>query len=110
MKNVERKDHKTEGDKVLEERAEETGGRAFFPYRVDDLDQSFQDIGDELRSQYTLAYNPTNYVPNGKYHKIHIKVDRKGLQIRHRRGYYAPNSPQPPTTPTGTYLPPFVFS
>jgi VWFA-related protein len=101
MKNVERKYHKTEGDKILEDLAEETGGRAFFPYRVDDLDQSFQDIGDELRSQYTLAYNPTNYVPNGKYHKIHIKVDRKGLQIRHRRGYYARKSPDAPNNPGG---------
>jgi VWFA-related protein len=101
MKNVERKYHKTEGDKILEDLAEETGGRAFFPYRVDDLDQSFQDIGDELRSQYTLAYNPTNYVPNGKYHKIHIKVDRKGLQIRHRRGYYARKSPEAPNNPGG---------
>ena len=85
-----RKFAKTPGDKILEEIAEETGGRAFFPYHVDDLDQSFQDIGDELRNQYSLAYNPTNYVANGKYHKIKIEVlDRKGLQVRARRGYYA---------------------
>jgi Ca-activated chloride channel family protein len=85
-----RKFAKTDGDKILEDIAEETGGRAFFPYHVDDLDQSFQDIGDELRNQYSLAYNPTNYVANGKYHKIKIEVvDRKGLQVRARRGYYA---------------------
>jgi len=40
----------TEGDKVLKELAEETGGRAFYPYHIDDLNQSFLDIGDELRS------------------------------------------------------------
>jgi VWFA-related protein len=102
VKSADRKYHKTAGDKVLEDLAEETGGRAFFPYRVDDLDQSFQDIGDELRSQYTLAYNPTNYVPNGKYHKIDIKVDRKGLQIRHRRVYYARKTPQTSANPGGS--------
>jgi VWFA-related protein len=85
-----RKVLKTEGDQILEDLAEETGGRAFFPYHVDDLDQSFQDIGDELRNQYSIAYSPLNYVPNGKYHKIRIETpDHKGYQVRARRGYYA---------------------
>ena len=85
-----RKTHLTEGDKILEDLAEETGGRAFFPYHVDDLDQSFQDIGDELRNQYSLAYIPTNYVLDGKYHKIRIEVpEHKGYQVRARRGYFA---------------------
>jgi Ca-activated chloride channel homolog len=85
-----RKTHLTDGDKILQDLAEETGGRAFFPYHVDDLDQSFQDIGDELRNQYSIAYNPTNYILNGKYHKIRIEVpDHKGYQVRARRGYYA---------------------
>jgi Ca-activated chloride channel family protein len=85
-----RKTHKTEGDKILEDLAEETGGRAFFPYHVDDLDQSFQDIGDELRNQYSIAYNPANYVADGKYHKIRIETpDHKGYQVRARRGYFA---------------------
>jgi VWFA-related protein len=88
-KLADRKYHKTEGDKILEDLAEETGGRAFFPYHVDDLNQSFLDIGDELRSQYSLAYNPTPYKADGKYHKIKIEVDRKGLQVRARRGYFA---------------------
>lgn len=89
-KRADRKFHKTEGDKILADLAEETGGRAFFPYRVYDLDQSFQDIGDELRSQYSLAYNPTNYEANGKYHKVRIDVIRnKGVQVHARRGYYA---------------------
>ena len=70
--------------------ADETGGRAFFPYHVDDLDQSFQDIGDELRNQYSIAYMPTNYVLDGRYHKIRIEVpDHKGYQVRARRGYFA---------------------
>jgi Ca-activated chloride channel homolog len=101
-KMSDRKYHKTEGDQILQEIADETGGRAFFPYHVDDLDQSFQDIGDELRSQYSLAYNPTNYVANGRYHKIRIEIlDRKGLQVRARRGYFARNVDVSPSKPSG---------
>jgi VWFA-related protein len=96
-----RKYHRTEGDKILEELAEETGGRAFFPYHVDDLDQSFQDIGDELRNQYSIAYQPSNYTLDGRYHKIRIDVpEHRGYQVRARRGYYAranniPTAPKP---------------
>src|SRR5580700_6680255 len=85
-----RKTHLTEGDKILQDLADETGGRAFFPYHVDDLDQSFQDIGDELRNQYSIAYMPTNYVLDGRYHRIRIEVpEHKGYQVRARRGYFA---------------------
>ncbi len=91
-KSSNRKYHLTEGDQVLKQLAEETGGRAFFPYHVDDLDQSFQDIGDELRNQYSIAYNPANYIANGKYHKIRIEVpSHTSYQVRARRGYYALN-------------------
>jgi Ca-activated chloride channel homolog len=89
-KTSDRKYHLTEGDKILQDLALETGGRAFFPYHVDDLDQSFQDIGDELRNQYSIAYQPANYVLDGRYHKIRVEVpDHKGYQVRARRGYYA---------------------
>jgi VWFA-related protein len=89
-KTGDRKYHLTDGDKILQELAEETGGRAFFPYHVDDLDQSFQDIGDELRNQYSIAYLPTSYVLDGRYHKIRIEVpEHKGYQVRARRGYFA---------------------
>jgi Ca-activated chloride channel homolog len=85
-----RKYHLTEGDKILADLAEETGGRAFFPYHVDDLDQSFQDIGEELRNQYSLAYNPSNHTLDGRYHNIRIDVpDHKGYQVRARKGFYA---------------------
>jgi Ca-activated chloride channel family protein len=97
-----RKYHLTEGDKILEDLAEETGGRAFFPYHVDDLDQSFQDIGEELRNQYSVAYNPSNHTLDGRYHKIRIDIPyHKGDQVRARRGYYArPNETgaRPPGT------------
>jgi VWFA-related protein len=104
-KMADRKTHKTEGDQILEHLAEETGGRAFFPYHVDDLDQSFQDIGDELRNQYSIAYNPANYVADGKYHKIRIETpEHKGYQVRARRGYFARanGTAGPQQNPAGT--------
>src|SRR6201993_1521865 len=89
-KAADRKMHLTEGDEILKNLAEETGGRAFFPYHVDDLNQSFQDIGDELRNQYTITYSPSNFVANGKYHHIKIEIpSQKGYQVRARRGYFA---------------------
>jgi Ca-activated chloride channel family protein len=90
QKSGNRKYHLTEGDKILQDLADETGGRAFYPYHVDDLDQSFQDIGEELRNQYSIAYNPTNHSFDGRYHNIKIDVpEHKGYQVRARRGYYA---------------------
>jgi VWFA-related protein len=77
------------GDNVLKDLAEQTGGRAFFPYSVDDLAESFANIGTELRSQYFIAYAPTNPPVAGQYRKIQVRTDRKGLIIRTRKGYYA---------------------
>jgi Ca-activated chloride channel homolog len=79
----------TPGDKVLETLSVETGGRVFFPYKVDDLAESFQDIGTELRSQYFIAYAPSNALSNGRYRTIVVSTDRKGLTVRTRKGYYA---------------------
>jgi Ca-activated chloride channel family protein len=104
-KAANRKNHLTPGDQILQDLAEETGGRAFFPYHVDDLDQSFQDIGDELRNQYSIAYSPTNYVMDGRYHKIRIETpDHKGYQVRARRGYFARANASPAgrTPPAGS--------
>ena len=103
-KSGNRKYHLTEGDKVLQDLADETGGRPFYPYHVDDLDQSFQDIGEELRNQYSLAYNPTNHQLDGRYHKIKIEIPgEKGYQVRARRGYYARvNQDTTTAKPSGT--------
>lgn len=81
--------HVEGGDKVLQQFADQTGGHAFFPYRVDDLAQSFLDIGTELRSQYFIAYAPASPPPTGVYRKIQVETDRKGLTVRTRKGYYA---------------------
>jgi VWFA-related protein len=84
--------HLTDGDKVLQTFADETGGRAFFPYRLDDLAQSFIDIGTELRSQYYIAYSPSVPPSMGQYRKITVRTSQKGLLVRSRKGYYAAGS------------------
>jgi VWFA-related protein len=89
--------HFTDGDKVLQTLANDTGGRAFYPYRIDDLAQSFADIGTELRSQYSLAYVPTNRAPDGRFRTIKIQSPRSGLNVRARKGYFAPRPPKPAT-------------
>ncbi|HYL67716.1 MAG TPA: VWA domain-containing protein [Candidatus Limnocylindria bacterium] len=93
------KNHLGPGDKVLEKFADQSGGRVFFPYRVDDLAQSFVDIGSELRSQYFIAYSPASTPVTTKYRRIDVETDRKGLIVRSRKGYYAtaPSSPPPPS-------------
>src|SRR6202140_5433557 len=78
------------GDRVLEELANASGGRAFFPYKMKDIKNSFAAIEDELRSQYAISYKPSDFDADGRYHSIEITTLKKDLQVRARRGYYAP--------------------
>jgi Ca-activated chloride channel homolog len=78
------------GDKVLEDLASATGGRAFFPFKMKDITHSFAAIEDELRSQYDVSYKPSNFDADGRFHSIQITALKKDLQVRARRGYYAP--------------------
>ncbi|MFZ0687673.1 MAG: VWA domain-containing protein [Terriglobales bacterium] len=78
------------GDKVLDDLASATGGRAFFPYKMKDITRSFAAIEDELRSQYAVSYKPSDFDADGRYHSIEITALKKDLQVRARRGYYAP--------------------
>jgi VWFA-related protein len=80
------------GDKTMKRMAEETGGRAFFPFKIDDLATNFQEIGEELRSQYTIAYRSGNPIADGSFRKIRIDVANKSLKARSRTGYYAPRA------------------
>src|SRR3984893_16914323 len=77
--------HLDQGDKILQKFADETGGRVFFPYKIDDLAQSFMDIGSELRSQYFLAYWPVVPLSQGQYRQIEVRTDRKNLMVRTRK-------------------------
>jgi VWFA-related protein len=80
-----------DGDKVLRYLSTETGGQAFFPFKVQDLAQSFENIANELRRQYNIFYRPEPLKTDGLYHSISVKVNgRKDLVVRARKGYYAP--------------------
>jgi Ca-activated chloride channel homolog len=78
------------GDKVLEQMAEATGGRAFFPFKMKDITHSFAAIEDELRSQYVVSYKPADFDADGRYRSIEISTLKKDLQVRARKGYFAP--------------------
>ncbi len=80
-----------EGDKVLKYYASETGGRAFFPFQVEDMEQSFENIANELRHQYNISYRPEPLKTDGLFHLVDVRVKgRKDLVVHVRRGYYAP--------------------
>jgi VWFA-related protein len=87
----------------LKKISEETGGASFFPKGIGDLNQSFDQIQDELHSQYRLAYISTRDERNGEWRAIEVRIkDRDDLVVRTRQGYYA--LPPRPTdaAPTGT--------
>jgi VWFA-related protein len=79
------------GENALKEMSQETGGTAFFPYSADLLDEAFDLINQELRSQYSITYTPKNESRDGKFRKIEVRLkDSKGLKLRHKKGYWAP--------------------
>ena len=78
------------GDRTLRTFAEDTGGRAFFPFKLEELAVSFEDISEELRSQYTLAYVPTNRNRDGSYREIKVEARNRDYRVKARKGYYAP--------------------
>jgi Ca-activated chloride channel homolog len=78
------------GDRVLQQLADSTGGRAFFPYKMKDIKNSFAAIEDELRSQYAISYHPADFDADGRYRSIQITTLKKDLQVRARSGYFAP--------------------
>jgi Ca-activated chloride channel homolog len=78
---------------LLEDITRVTGGRAFTVDNPDDLADIAAKIGIELRNQYVLGYRPKNFVPDGKWHKVKVKlVPPRGLpplQVHAKAGYYA---------------------
>lgn len=80
---------KVKGDEVIQQLVDETGGKAYFPLKLDDLASDFQRIGDELRSQYVLSYAPTNSVLDGTYRKVRVEMVDKKYKARTRQGYFA---------------------
>lgn len=82
----------TKGDDNLKALAESTGGRAFFPVKLDDVVAAFTDIQEELRSQYSISYHPENFVANGQFRPIQIVADTKKYKVRAKKGYFVPKA------------------
>ena len=86
------------GRAILEELAGVSGGKAFFPSTSAEMNDTFERIALELRTQYSIGYRPTNFANDGKWHKIKIKVQPpRGfprLFVRGREGYFANNTPR----------------
>lgn len=81
-----------EAEFVLKQLSNETGGRAFFPSSVGELSGIYQQISDELASQYSIGYTSRNSTRNGSWRRLVVRLTRPGLQTRTRRGYYAPSA------------------
>jgi Ca-activated chloride channel family protein len=81
--------------------AEATGGQAFFPSTMKDIDASYDKVVAQIRAQYSLAYTSTNTKQDGAWRKVEIRVTRpdlKGSKILARRGYFAPYQEPPGKT------------
>ena len=79
-----------EAEFVLNQLARDTGGRAFFPTTAHDLPKIYEQISQELASQYTRGYSSRNSQRNGAWRRIIVRVTRPGVSARTRQGYYAP--------------------
>jgi Ca-activated chloride channel homolog len=82
-----------QGQSILEEIAQTTGGKAFFPRSGAELEDATTRIALELRHQYSIGYTPTNVKRDGQWHKIKVQVKPpRGLphlKVQHKEGYYA---------------------
>jgi VWFA-related protein len=75
---------------VAHKLAEETGGRMISVRSEKKLMEAFDEISEELRSQYTLGYYPSNAARDGKFRKVKVEPANHDLKVLARRGYYAP--------------------
>jgi Ca-activated chloride channel family protein len=86
------------GQAILDELSSVSGGKAFFPNTSAEMDELFERIALELRHQYSIGYRPKNFVNDGKWHKLKVKVTPpRGLPrlfVRSREGYYAVTNPR----------------
>jgi VWFA-related protein len=77
------------GASVLKHMADETGGRLFEVGGKNTLQTIFEQIQQEMRTQYLIGYTPTNGQKDGSYRKIDLKTHDKDLKVQVRKGYYA---------------------
>jgi Ca-activated chloride channel family protein len=81
-----------EAEYVMKTLAQETGGRSFFPSKIEDLAGVYNQIADELASQYTIGYMSKNARRDGAWRRIVVQVARPNVTPRAKRGYYAPTA------------------
>ena len=81
-----------EAEFTMRQLAQETGGRSFFPNRIEDLNGVYGQIADELSSQYTIGYTSKNPVRNGAWRRLVVQVARPNAVPRAKKGYYAPSA------------------
>jgi VWFA-related protein len=81
-----------EAEFVMRTLAQETGGRAFFPARIEDLQGVYAQIADELASQYTLGYTSKNVRRDGAWRRIVVQVTRPNITPRAKKGYFGPTA------------------
>jgi VWFA-related protein len=79
-----------EAEFIMRQLAQETGGRAFFPAKIEDLNGVYAQIADELASQYTVGYTSKNPRNDGAFRRVVVQVARASATPRTKRGYYAP--------------------
>jgi Ca-activated chloride channel homolog len=77
--------------RVLETLAEQTGGAAYFPKSIRDVDAVAAEVAQDIRTQYTIAYHSTKSPTLGGYREVHVEAKAKSfgrLSVRTRSGYY----------------------
>ena len=84
-----------EAEFVLRQLSQETGGRVFFPTSAAELPRIYEQIAEELSSQYSIAYSSKNPHRNGAWRRIAVRIGRPGLTARTRQGYYGPKPSGP---------------
>jgi len=80
------------GDEILKQIADATGGRAFYPMRIEDVANGFTAINEELRSQYLLEYTPANFKADGSFRTIYLQARNPSYKVRAHSGYFAPKA------------------
>lgn len=81
------------GDDILKAMSVVTGGRAFYPPRMEDVASAFEGIQEELRSQYSLVYKPADFKADGAFRPIYLATYDRKYKVRVQKGYFAPSSP-----------------
>lgn len=90
--------------RVLETLSEQTGGVAYFPRSIKEVDSIAAEVAQDIRTQYTIAYHSTKSPTLGGYRQIHVEAKEKGfnrLQVRTRTGYYPKVNSAPASTAPG---------